>query len=283
MPLIFFTFVLIALTTTTSLIANTAAPQSETLADQRLHRIVQQQRTVYAEIGEQGDAPLTPAQESRLSSIAQQYNVQITTFPDHLSSHLLFGKFLRDIGEYAQANLIFLRANQIDPNIAVVKQQIGNYLAENGEYALALPYFLSAVELEPNEPVYHFQLGELIYRFRDYLIADGAYTRDILDQQMIQAFAKAAALAPEQQVYLYRHAEAYFDIEKPNWNKALAAWRALYHTQPSEREREVIALQTARIYLQLGEADKVRSLTAQVTSPALQEAKQSLLRALDEE
>ena len=48
-----------------------------------------------------------------------------------------------------QAVAILLKANQLDPDIPLVKNELGNYLAEEGKPLEALNYYLSAVKLEP--------------------------------------------------------------------------------------------------------------------------------------
>ncbi len=256
------------------------ATSPDTLADRRLARIVAQQNAVYADLADAIDQPLDAEQENRLANIASQYDSFLTEAPDHLYGHILYGKFLRDVGEYEQANVIFLRANQINPNIAVVKQQIGNYLAETGNYVIALPYFLAAVELEPNAPIYNYQLGELIHRYRDFLIDDGAYDRDGLDQEMLHAFRRAAELDPNNPNYRFRYAEAYFDLQTERWEQALEVWQAVARQDLSQREKDVARLQTARVLIKLGRTDAARQQLEAVTNPTLLPARDELLLQL---
>lgn len=255
-----------------------SATAGPTLADRRLARIVAQQNAVYADLADSVDQSLNAEQENRLANIAAQYDSFLTEAPDHLYGHILYGKFLRDVGEFEQANIIFLRANQINPNVAVVKQQIGNYFAETGEYVVALPYFLAATELEPNEPVYHYQLGELIHRYRAFLIDDGAFQREPLDQQMLAAFRRAVHLQRENLNFRFRYAEAYFDLQTPRWEDALRAWQALAAMELSDREVDVARLQTARVLIQLQRHGEARPLIEAVSNPALQPARDELLQ-----
>lgn len=258
--------------------ADPSSATAATLADRRLARIVAQQNAVYGDLAASVDQPLDAEQENRLANIASQYDSFLTEAPDHLYGHILYGKFLRDVGEFDQANIIFLRANQIDPNVAVVKQQIGNHFAETGQYVVALPYFLAAAELEPNAPVYHYQLGELIDRYRDFLIDDGAYQRDALDQQMLAAFRRAAELDGGNLNFHFRYAEAYFDVQTPQWSDALAAWQEIAAMELSERERDVARLQTARVLIELNRSDEALPLIDAVTNPTLLPARDELRR-----
>lgn len=256
------------------------ATPASTLADRRLARIVAQQIAVYSDLADKIGQPLNTEQENSLANIAAMYDSFLTEAPDHLYGHILYGKFLRDIGQAEEANAVFLRANQINPNVAVVKQQIGNYFAETGDYIIALPYFLAATELEPNEPMYHYQLGELIYFYRDFLLADGAYSREILDQQMLTAFHRAAELAPNNSNYSFRYAESFFDLKKPQWDNALKAWQRLANLELTDRERDVARLQTARVLIHLRHNDEARALIETVSNPTLQTAREELLQSI---
>ena len=53
---------------------------------------------------------------------------------------LLYGKFLRKVGQNEHALSYFLRADSINPKLAVVKQQIANYLVEKQRPVDALLY-----------------------------------------------------------------------------------------------------------------------------------------------
>lgn len=256
------------------------SPTSSTLADQRLARIVAQQNAIYADLADSVDQPLDAEQENRLANIAAQYDSFLTAAPDHLYGHILYGKFLRDVGENEQANVIFLRANQIDPNVAVVKQQIGNYFAETGDYVIALPYFLATVELEPDAPIYNYQLGELIHQYRDYLIDDGAYERDTLDREMLRAFRRAAELEPDNANYRFRYAEAFFDLQTNRWEQALEVWQSIAGNNLSQRERDVVRLQTARVLMELDRLDAAHEQLAAVTNPALWDTRDELRQQL---
>ena len=60
--------------------------------------------------------------------------------------------FLKEQGNSEDAFSKFWKADQLNPNIAVTKQQIGNFFVENGRIIEAFPFFLQATRLEPEEP-----------------------------------------------------------------------------------------------------------------------------------
>ena len=79
--------------------------------------------------------------------------------------------------ENEQAFLAFLKADELDPEIAVVKQQIGNHLAEEGKAKLPSTFICRPWNLEPETAVYHFALGQLIYTFKDEFIKSGVFLK----------------------------------------------------------------------------------------------------------
>ena len=93
-------------------------------------------------------------------------------------------------------------------------------------------------------------------------------------------FKRAGELAPDRLPYAYRHAEAYYDLETPQWDEALKAWGALEERAKPGIEQETIRLQAANVLLKLGQTDHARLLLANVTQDALQKQKQTLLDQL---
>ena len=68
-----------------------------------------------------------------------------------------------------------MRANQLDSDLPLVKNQLGNYLAEEGRPLEAINYYLAATRLEPKEPLYHFQIGTLLSAARDDFLKSGEW------------------------------------------------------------------------------------------------------------
>jgi tetratricopeptide (TPR) repeat protein len=153
-------------------------------------------------------------------------------------------------------------------------------LAEDGKVADALPWLTAAIDLEPKEPVYHYHLGKLLTEGRDDLIATGQFTRAQLDQNMLEAFRRAAELAPGVYAYAYRAAEAYYDLETPQWDEALKRWSALEEQAKPGIEQQTIRLHAANVLIKLGRVDHARALMVTVTEPVLQKQKQTLLDEL---
>ncbi|MGE9296648.1 MAG: tetratricopeptide repeat protein [Puniceicoccales bacterium] len=259
----------------------TTAPMGETMADRDLQDVYQKQNRIYQRLAQEGASISDPDYDRLLREVITQYQSYLATYPDSLYGWILYGKLLRDVGERDLANQAFVRANRLDGNVAVVKQQIGNYLAEDGEPAVALAYYLAAVELEPGESVYNYQVGELLYTYREELIAEDALERHLLEQQMIESFAKAHLLDPGNRQLKQRYAESFFDITQPNWEAALRLWSELANSSPNQVDRQWAQLQQARVLIAMGRRAEARNTLSNVTLSSLQDARDRLLREID--
>ena len=133
-------------------------------------RLVRNDRLQLAEAGPGDDL------ERHLNELIFSYRTYLAENPDDLSALILYGKLLRRIGKNDEAFKAFLRADELDPQIAVVKQQIGNHLAETGKGKAALTFTLNAITLEPEVPAYHYALGEILYTFREPFIQQAVFS-----------------------------------------------------------------------------------------------------------
>lgn len=247
------------------------------LASNRLLAIAEKEAKIYQKIAENPEFYSEDDLDRRINELVQSYRSYLVDQPDDVSAYILYGKLLRRVQEHEQAFLAFLKADELDPGIAVVKQQIGNHLAEEGKGKAALTFYLRAVELEPETAVYHFALGQLIHDFRGEFIADGIFTRDALEREMLKAFRRAAALEPDKFDYQMRLGEAYYDLTSPDWKGALVHWNKLRNQAATSLQTEILNLHRARVLGKLGRGQEARNLLEQVLNPALQNSRQQVL------
>lgn len=255
-------------------------PPTETEADRQLERIYQRQQEVYADL-RQRQADISAVEQDRLlNDVLNQYQAFVSANPENVYGHILYGKMLRDVGEPRAANALFVQADQLAPGTPVVKQQLANYLAETGDYQLALPLLVEAAELAPNEAVYQYQVGELLHQYSAEFINNGELRREVLERNMLRAFERAAALEPANREYRERYALAFFDVLQPDWSEALRQWNLLRDTADSDLERDLIALNRARVLMSMNRPNDARQLLQSINRPAIEQDKQRLLRQL---
>lgn len=246
-------------------------------ATEQLLSIATTEEEIYKKIVEDPDFYNDVDLERRINELVQSYRAYLIDNPKDVNALILYGKLLRRVGERDQAFTAFLKADELDPEIAVVKQQIGTHLAEEGRGKAALPFYLQATDFEPDVAIYHFGLGQLLYRYRDEFISERLFTRDALDREMMKAFRKAASLEPDNFDFQMRLGEAYYDQNSPDWKSALLHWKKMRDNLDEGIDFEIINLHYARVLGKLGRAQEAREICQTVVHPKLQKSKQQVL------
>jgi tetratricopeptide (TPR) repeat protein len=254
-----------------------APPAPETMADKRLREISEQQMAVLADAAGEDDASADPELKARVDQIVHEYESLLRDNPNFAAGYASYGYMLWKVGARKAAVSTLLKANEMDPNIPLVKNELGNYLAEDGKPMEALNYYLAAIKLDPGQPLYHYQLGSLLYEARDDFLKSGEWTRESLDHSMQQAFQAAANLAPDRIEFVYRYAESFYDMKDPDWPAALKEWQDLDAHAQSDIERQTMRLHEVNVILNMGRDAEARKVLATVTDPKLDAQKQKLV------
>ena len=260
--------------------ASDAPPRAETLAEKTLTDIVARQRDIFARADKEGDNLDLARLRGELQSVIHSYDVLIQKSPDFAPAYVTYGLLLGQVGMTREAVGILLKANKLDAEIPVVKNELARFLAEDGKVIEALPWLTAAIELAPQEPLYHYHLGKLLTEGRDEFIKTGQFSRAALDKAMLEAFTRAAELAPDDFGYAYRSAEAYYDLDVPQWDAALARWSELETRAQPGIEQQTIRLQAINVLIKMGRLEHARAILITVTEEVLQKQKQTLLDSL---
>jgi len=259
------------------LVAGLHAAESESMADRTLRQISERQRTLFEDAVKQGDKLDEESFRSQVQELTHSYERFLQDNPKSAAAFAGYGYLLCKVGMRREAAAILLKANQLDSDIPLVKNQLGNLLAEDGKPLEALPYFLAAIKLMPNEPIYHFQLGTLLHEARDDFLKSGEWTKVALEKAMHNAFKRAAELAPDRFEFNYRYGESFYDLETPDWEGALKVWAALEEKAGSPIERQTLRLHAANVLIKQGRVDLAKVLLNTITEPALEAQKQKLI------
>jgi tetratricopeptide (TPR) repeat protein len=252
----------------------------ETMAERRLKEIAQHQQVLFSDAVTQGNALEEAGFKTQVEQLTREYESLIKDNPDFAAGYASYGYMLWKIGLRKQAVAILLKANQLDPDIPLVKNELGNYLAEEGKPLEALNYYLAAIKLEPDEPLYHYQLGTLLYEARDDFLKSGEWSRAAIDHSMQEGFKRASELAPERLEFTYRYAESFYDMQEPDWAAALKAWEGLEARAQSDVERQTMRLHEVNVLLNMGKVDHARRVLATVTDATLAAQKQKMVDRL---
>jgi tetratricopeptide (TPR) repeat protein len=247
-----------------------------------LKTLVERQRELLAEVAKKTTQAEIEDLRSQFQELMFNYDDYLKKYPGVAAGYVSYALLLRQpvVDQRKLAAAMLLKANAIDPNLPLVKNQLGNYLAEEGRPLDALNYYLAAVQLAPAEPLYHYQIGVLLTEGREEFLKSGAWTRATLDQGMQDAFEQATALAPGNVAYAYRYGESFYDLERPEWSAALVFWRALESKVTNPVEKETIRLHQANVLLNQQKFAEVLAVLETVTEPVLQAQKQKLVAQL---
>ena len=234
-------FLIAALCASLSLPAAEEAGQS--LAERNLRRIAERQRAVLATAAKQGENLDEGSLRQQMQSISHDYELLLRDNPSYATAYAAYGYFLSKTSMRKEAAVMLLKANRLDGDIPLVKNQLGTLLAEA----------------------------------RDDFIKSGEWTRVALERAMHQAFKRAAELAPERFEFAYRYAESFYDLEAPDWNEAVKLWSDLEEKAPTAIERQTMRLHAANILFKLAQPEHAHALLATVDEPSLQGQKQKLV------
>lgn len=218
----------------------------------------------------------------KAQEIVSSYESHISENPEDYYALILFGKFLQKVGQEEHAIDYFLKADLINPKLAVVKQQIANYLIKQDKIIDAFPFYLMAIEIAPKEATYHFELGAYLTLFLDDLVKAEILDYDTGQTLMHDSFKEAHSLLPKSFEFALRYGQSFFDISDADMIKANKFWSSLLDEFPdlSKSEIDYINLCKARILIQLNRVGEAKLLINSVTSQNLINSKVSLLEQI---
>ncbi len=263
--------------------AGWAQPVSITRADQQLLDLVALQRELLAKAAEATVQEDVEQIRPRLQELVFDWEEYLRTYPDKPEGYVAYSMLLGNplVDERRRAKALLLRANQLDADQPLVKNQLGKYLAEEGLPLQALPYFLAAVELVPDEALYHYQVGQLLGGAREEFLISGEWSVESIDRAMQHAFSEAIRLDPDSLPYAYRYAESFYDLEDPPWDEAMAAWQALEQRVESPTEQQMMRLHQANVLLFEGKLDEAEVMLQEEFQGVLASQQDRLLARLD--
>lgn len=256
------------------------AQREESLAERGLRQLVERQRALLGAAAQAGAKFDEAAFTTQLQQLCQAYEAFLRDNGQFAAGYAAYGYLLGKIGMEREGVVMLLKANQYDPEIPLVKNQIGNYLAEHGKPLEAVNYYLAAIKLAPTEALYHYQLGTLLHNSRDDFIKSGDWTADGIDNAMHEGFRKAAELAPDRFEFVYRYGESFYDMTAPDWDKALAVWAGLEEHATTVIERQTMRLHAANVCLKSGKTAHAQVLLASIDAPELAAQKEKLVAQL---
>ena len=235
-----------------------------TLAEKKLLYIIDQQNRFFERIKSKSRMSRSDAIsiKSRIDSLWEEY---LATFPTDTNALIINGKFLRATGDPDTAYKRFLEADKINPNIAVVKQQLANYEAEHGMPYDAYQNMESAIALDGKIAIYYIQLADLLLVYREEFLVKKIFAQEKIDTEMIDAIEQASKLEPKNSKIQWKYARFFYDIGKPDWQKALAQWEnILQNFAPLNIDKQTALANKARVLIELNRDNEAEEILKQI-------------------
>jgi len=223
----------------------------------------------------------------RATDLAERFDAFCSRFPKCVPAFYFFAEFLRDGGELERAENLLLDAEKTEPDFVPAKFLLAEIFAAHGNATEAFSRFSEAVSAEPGNSQWRGIFGEFLLDFRERLLEENFFdSRDEIDAKMQSEFLAACASDAENFEPFWRFAESFYDVENPDWPRALSAWERVERKLPAEHRAEmepVVALHRARALVELGqfdEADKILRETADV--PAIERSRRQVFDLLNQ-
>ena len=249
-------------------------------AEAKLKALVTRQKAAFAKAEKAGEAYDQEDLRAQLQQICNEYDLLLRDNPKFVPAYVAYALLLGQIDNRKESIALLLKANHLEKNLPVVKNQLGNYLAEEGKPIEAMNYFLAAIQLDPKEPLYHYQLGTLIVEARDDFLKTGQWTRAQLDRTMQEAFQQATLCAPDDWRYAYRYGLSFYDLEIAEWETALLFWKDFEKRLKPGVEQQTCRLHQAKVLVAQHHFDEARTTLETVTESVLAKEKEKLIAEL---
>src|SRR6478672_4287454 len=116
-----------------------SAEEGENMAERTLKRIVERQKEILTDAAKQGDKLDEGSFKQQVQALTHDYELLLRDNPKFAAGFAAYGYLLSKVDMRPEATAMLLKANQLDANIPLVKNQLGNLLAEDGKPLQAAP------------------------------------------------------------------------------------------------------------------------------------------------
>jgi tetratricopeptide (TPR) repeat protein len=183
------------------------------------------------------------------------------------------GNFLWNAKRLDDAFAEWREAEKLDGNNADVCSHLGACFLDNGDTRRGIGYFERAAALDPKDASLHFALGTELYLFRHELVTPERPETAVVDEALAE-LRRASNLDPLDAEYASGYAETFYSIPVSKWPEALKAWQHFYDVSSN---KDLAAMNLARVSLQMKDKASARKYLEKVNGPAFQELKKKLM------
>lgn len=280
-------------------------------AERQLLVILQEQEALIDKKNQNLFNILDVSYEAEVEKILKKYENYTNEYPRYVLGLILYGKLLNDIDREDKAYSVFLKAEAVNPEMAVIKEALASYYSKRGKYEQAVDKYFEALELRPRNPRLNYGLAELLskkgdyeqallyYRkalslksnsadyyigiagflmkYKDQLVAGEYFSEGKIDNEILASYYEATRIAPRDLAIAELYAESYFKVKSPNWKNALEVWQQLENRITESTKKQAVQLNKAKVLYYMGRYDEAHIIAGLVTAPSLWQIRKDLL------
>ncbi|MFM8468885.1 MAG: tetratricopeptide repeat protein [Limisphaerales bacterium] len=225
-------------------------------------------------------ASLSLQVEQKLEPVKKANEDCLQRHPRHARGQLALGSLLNDLGEELEARKRWEKALELDPSNPAAYNNLANSYGETGPVAKAFELYSKAIEMNPRQAIYYHNLASVIVLHRK----DAAEHYRISEQQVLRHALELYRLAQKFDPASFQLAtdlaQAFYGLQPPDHEGAIAAWSTALSLARNGQEREATHLHLARVKAGAGKLGEARQHLDSVTDPSLAGVKSRLSREL---
>ncbi len=184
--------------------------------------------------------------------IEAAYRDLVRRHPESAEAGNAYAAHLYDTGSVARALAKWREMLDRHPENAEAAFQFGHATLQHGDTGEALDFLRRAARSPEATPFQIVSFANALYLFRKE--ARGRTAEAALEEALAE-FERAARLEPANLEYLRAYAETYFALPRPDWGRALEAWKRVVTLTPDgDPALGFYLLQAARAALHAGDA-----------------------------
>ena len=223
------------------------------------------------------------------SRIKQRFEPLIATYqdfikrnPGHVRAGQSYHALLDDLN--AEGGLLkhWEESRGIDTRDPDAWRRLANYYNHIGEIQKAFQCFAQAIELDPTEPVYYQEYALTVFLYRRDAREHFHFNEQQVFDLALELYEKALQLDPKNAPLALEIAQCYYIIRPPRVEPALQAWRRLLKLASTDRQRENICLNLARIEIAGEDFDSARRYLTLVKNRQFERVKAQVAKTLTE-
>jgi tetratricopeptide (TPR) repeat protein len=254
-------------------------------ADTKYHQLLDRDDALMKQLDAlRGDASLfqRAGLRANLRRLEADYRFFIHEHPKRADALVAFGGFLYDQGREEEGLQYWEKAIVVDPRCAKAYNNLAVYYGHNGRAGDALRYHQKAFEIDPRDPIFHFNWATTCIMFRKDAHNVYGWDTDEIFQHSQEEFLKTRDLEPQNVEYAWAYAESFYEVSKPDWQKAHAAWEFCLRQPTDEVGRERVYSNLARVCIHWGRLNEARSWLEKISSEDVSPLRRLLERRLAE-